>query len=248
MSINWFTVIAQIINFLILVAVLKRFLYKPILLAIDEREKKVRSQIANAEQIEAEAKQIKNEFQLKSDQLTQTKTQLLQQVYSQAELEKQQLENEARAQLLEHQTKWKAAFAEDQRKLLHASEVQIVSQVIKTSELLLTTLAEQTLEEQMIKQFLHRMVQLPEVEKAKLFEAASRLPDSKINITTSFTVSTLQQKAIALAIEQFLAQKIEVNYNTDTSLISGIICIINGYKLEWSIAEALEKYKTSLIQ
>ena len=39
MPINWFTVVAQVINFLILVWLLKRFLYKPILHAIDEREK-----------------------------------------------------------------------------------------------------------------------------------------------------------------------------------------------------------------
>ena len=40
MKINWFTVIAQLVNFLILVWLMKRFLYKPILNAIDEREKK----------------------------------------------------------------------------------------------------------------------------------------------------------------------------------------------------------------
>ena len=38
MRINRFTVFAQAINFLILVWLLKRFLYKPILHAIDERE------------------------------------------------------------------------------------------------------------------------------------------------------------------------------------------------------------------
>ncbi len=46
MLINWFTVVAQIINFLILVWLLKRFLYKPVLKAIDEREKKIAAQLA----------------------------------------------------------------------------------------------------------------------------------------------------------------------------------------------------------
>ena len=49
MLINWFTVIAQAINFLILVWLLKRFLYKPILKAIDEREKRIATQLADAE-------------------------------------------------------------------------------------------------------------------------------------------------------------------------------------------------------
>ena len=41
MQIDWFTVIAQVLNFFILVFLLKRFLYKPILKAIDEREGKI---------------------------------------------------------------------------------------------------------------------------------------------------------------------------------------------------------------
>jgi len=38
MLIDWFTVVAQVINFLILVWLMKRFLYKPILNAIAARE------------------------------------------------------------------------------------------------------------------------------------------------------------------------------------------------------------------
>jgi len=60
MQINWFTVIAQIINFFILVWLLKRFLYKPILKAIDEREKKIASQLEDANAKEEKAEKEKN--------------------------------------------------------------------------------------------------------------------------------------------------------------------------------------------
>ena len=49
MLIDWFTVGAQALNFLILVWLLKRFLYKPILHAIDEREKGIAAQLASSE-------------------------------------------------------------------------------------------------------------------------------------------------------------------------------------------------------
>lgn len=48
MKINWFTVIAQVINFLILVWLLRRFLYKPVLNAIAERGKTKGKQITMA--------------------------------------------------------------------------------------------------------------------------------------------------------------------------------------------------------
>jgi len=49
MLIDWFTVGAQALNFLILVWLMKHFLYKPILHAIDEREKRVAAELADAD-------------------------------------------------------------------------------------------------------------------------------------------------------------------------------------------------------
>ena len=55
MLIDWFTVGAQVVNFLVLVWLLKRFLYKPVLQAIDAREKQVASQLAKAAEERAQA-------------------------------------------------------------------------------------------------------------------------------------------------------------------------------------------------
>ena len=41
MLIDWFTVGAQLLNFLILVCLMKRFLYQPVLDAIAAREQKI---------------------------------------------------------------------------------------------------------------------------------------------------------------------------------------------------------------
>ena len=62
MQISWFTIIAQIVNFIVLVWLLKRFLYKPILKAIDEREKKIATQIKDAEAKDALAKKEQFDF------------------------------------------------------------------------------------------------------------------------------------------------------------------------------------------
>ncbi len=50
MLINWFVVAAQIINFLILVALLKRFLYGPIVAAMTAREDKIAGRLKEAQQ------------------------------------------------------------------------------------------------------------------------------------------------------------------------------------------------------
>ena len=67
MRIDWFTGSAQAINFLILVWLMKRFLYKPILDAVDAREKRVATELADAAAKKAEAKMERDDLQHKHD-------------------------------------------------------------------------------------------------------------------------------------------------------------------------------------
>ena len=96
MLINWFTVIAQAINFLILVWLLKRFLYKPILHAIDEREKGIATQLAEAEAKKAEAQKERDDFQHKNEAFDQERSALLKKATDEANAERQRLLDQAR--------------------------------------------------------------------------------------------------------------------------------------------------------
>ena len=79
MLIDWFTVGAQALNFLILVWLMKRFLYKPVLHAIDEREKRIAAELADAAAKKAEAAKERDEFQHKQADLDQQRAAFLKQ-------------------------------------------------------------------------------------------------------------------------------------------------------------------------
>ena len=55
MSIDWFTVAAQIINFMVLVWLLQKYLYKPVLNAVRKREQKIAGQLSEAAAAETTA-------------------------------------------------------------------------------------------------------------------------------------------------------------------------------------------------
>jgi len=73
MQINWFTVIAQLFNFILLVWLMKRFLYKPIMAAIDEREKKIKAQLNDTTAQKAEAQKEQEAFSAKNADFDQHK-------------------------------------------------------------------------------------------------------------------------------------------------------------------------------
>ena len=96
MLIDWFTVGAQALNFLILVWLMKRFLYKPILHAIDEREKQIATELANADKKKAEAQKESDEFKHKNEEFDQQRAALLSKATDEAKSERQRLLDEAR--------------------------------------------------------------------------------------------------------------------------------------------------------
>jgi F-type H+-transporting ATPase subunit b len=81
MLIDWFTVGAQIVNFLILVWLLKHFLYKPILDAIDAREKKIAAELADADTKRTEAEKERADFENKNKTFDQQRSALACQSY-----------------------------------------------------------------------------------------------------------------------------------------------------------------------
>ena len=88
MLIDWFTVVAQALNFLILVWLMKRFLYKPVLNAIDAREKRIAMELADAKSKKAEAKKDRDEFQQKNEEFDGQRAALLSKATEEAKAER----------------------------------------------------------------------------------------------------------------------------------------------------------------
>ena len=96
MLIDWFTVGAQVLNFLILVLLLRHFLYGPILAAIAAREKLIAGKISDATAKDAEATRQRDEYQKKNDAFDTERTALLKKATDAAHTESERLLDEAR--------------------------------------------------------------------------------------------------------------------------------------------------------
>jgi len=170
MKINWFTVIAQIVNFLILVWLLRRFLYKPILNAIKEREQKIATQLKDSNAKMAQAKKEQDEFKQKNDAFDKQKSGMMAKVASDAETERQKLLEEARNQA----NALSAKIAEASKKSLEQMKNGIIQktqdEVFAISRKTLSDLASAGLEEQSAKIFIARLNEFNTEEKKKFIE------------------------------------------------------------------------------
>ena len=96
MLIDWFTVVAQAINFLILVWLMKRYLYQPILKALDAREQRIAAELADADAKKAEAQAAREEFRRKNEAFDSQRAGLLSKASNDAAAEHSRLLDEVR--------------------------------------------------------------------------------------------------------------------------------------------------------
>ncbi|MEP7266119.1 MAG: F0F1 ATP synthase subunit B [Saprospiraceae bacterium] len=245
MKINWFTVIAQIINFLILVWLLKRYLYHPILNAIDEREKKIADQLKDAEVRKAEAIKEQDEFRQKNETFDVQKNELMSKVATETNEVRQKLLEEARNEANNLSAKLESASKEEQEKQNSEIAQKIQQEVFAITRKTLADLASISLEEQSINVFIKRLNELKEEEK-KQFIATFKSTSNTVLVRSAFDLPENLQKEIQKTIDEILGTKTQLQFKTTPELISGIDLTTNGYKLAWSISEYLQLFEKNI--
>lgn len=245
MPIDWFTVGAQVVNFLILVWLLKRFLYKPVLDAIDAREKRIAAELADASEKRSEARNEREEFQQKNAEFDQQRNRLLSKAREEAETERQRLIEEARQAADALRAKQKDALARAHASLSGEIERRTREEVFAIAGKTLADLAGASLEERASDVFTRRLRELDAEAKRELVLALTSSPDAAV-VRSAFDLPPAQQAAIQQALNDVSSADIRVHFETDPDVISGIELTANGRKVTWSIAGYLASLTRSI--
>lgn len=245
MLIDWFTVIAQVLNFLILVWLLKRFLYRPILNAIDAREKKVADKLADADAKEAEAKKEKEEFRRKNEEFDQQRAALLSMAKDEAKAESQQLLEEARKEASDLRLKQQESLRNDKQDLNQAINLRTQQEVFAIARKVLKDLAGTSLEERTVDVFAQRLRKLDRDKKDKLVSALG-ISSSPVFVRTAFDLTLAQRDMVKKTIKETLGIEVQARFETVPDLVSGIELTANGQKVSWNIAGYLSSLEKSI--
>jgi F-type H+-transporting ATPase subunit b len=250
MLIDWFTVVAQIVNFLILVWLLKRFLYRPILDAIDARELLIANTLADAEKKQSQAEQKQALFSQKNNDFDLQHSALLESAIEQAEQEKQRLISQAREASETLRSEQQASLARDQKSLHIELGRKTQAEIFAISRQTLRDLADSDIEEQILKVFITRLSELDNDQK-KVLSAAISTNSKAIRVRSAFALNGQQKQQLSDAISEQFSNSLKINFDTSPDVISGIELTISGQKLAWSMAhyiDELEKHLQQLVQ
>jgi len=265
MLFDWFTVGAQVLNFLILVWLLKRFLYKPILHAIDAREKRIAAQLADAETKKAEAQKERTEFQHRNEEFDRQRNDLLTKAQDEVKTERSRLLDEAQQAADALRAKRQDALQREQQSLNDEITRRTREEVFAIARKTLTDLAGTSLEARMSDVFVRRLREL-EGSAKESFTKAMRTSAAPAIVRSAFDLPAEQRAAIQQALNATLSDDpstalppspsgfgeasrtgpstplragIQVRFETSPDVIGGIELTANGRKVAWSIADHL---------
>jgi F-type H+-transporting ATPase subunit b len=249
MLIDWFTVGAQAVNFIILVWLLKRFLYRPILNSIDAREKKMANELAAADCQKIQAQKSRDEFDRKNEQFSKDRDALMANAALEVKAERERLLDEARNEANQLLAKQRTAARNEATGLIDHMMRLAATEVFDVARQALNDLASTTLEERLGEIFTRRLREMSP-EAKRLFGAALKASNAAAVVRSRFDLAAQQKATIQNALNETFAADIRLAFETAADHICGIELTAGGQRLSWSIAGylgALEEKTQALI-
>jgi len=245
MLIDWFTVGAQAVNFAVLVWLMKRYLYQPVLDAIDAREKHIATELADAAAKKAEAEHEQADFQAKNTAFDQQRAQLLATATNDAKTEGQRLSDEAAMNAAAATIKRQSMLKDEASALDRALGLRARQEIFAIARETLAHLAAVGLEEMVSNVFIERLRALEGTAKDRLAEAIGTTKDGVL-VRSAFELPQPQREAIGHALNETFSVDVALRFETAPDLVAGIELTVNGQKLDWNIARYLESLGESV--
>ncbi|WP_306120042.1 MULTISPECIES: hypothetical protein [unclassified Roseitalea] len=243
MQIDWLTVAAQIVNFLILIWLLQRFLYKPITRAMARREERIEERLADARAARKDAEDEAQAWRDRQQALEERKDEILQEARRDADALRDRLEAEIRRQM-EHQRDVFAEHLNDERSVVEqALRKRMARHVLKAMRRIVADFADTELQAQLASRFAHRVETLDDGQRKRLADAAGRTHDPVL-VETGVELPAPARSRITRAIHDSIADGIKVDYRTVEDVLMGIRITIGDQIVEWSAGEYLDRVET----
>lgn len=250
MLISWFTIIAQIFNFLLLIFLLNKFLYKPIVNIMEQRENSINQRLKQAKETAQAADKEKEIYQQKNQELKDQREDLITKAEQQAQDWRNELRKRSRKEIEELQAQWRTSLEKERASFLINFKEKAGQKLYQVLKHILKDIANRDLEAEIIKVFAAKLKAMSEKEKDQVKTIfKDKLKDQdRVKVYTGKILSTKLQQEVQKLIQEQFALKNEIEFLVGEDIILGIELRVSGYKLSWNIDNYLQELVDELSQ
>lgn len=240
MQFDWTTFALEVLNFLVLLWILKRFLYQPVLGVLDARQKIIHDQAAQAEAVRKEADTMKAQYEKRLSEWKLERDQAWQTLEQQLAQEKNNRLDALKKEVADEKEKAKARDAALAASHEAALARQATANAYRTTAIMLQRLASAELMERIVNLFEEDLNSLPDAQRSTLRDAVARLEQNAlVEIVTSHPLAELQRQRLAQALTAAAAQKLQPAFKEQPDLIAGLRVSVGQCLLQANLADEL---------
>lgn len=241
MEIDLFTLIAQAINFIILLVLLGRFLFRPLLAAMDAREKRIAADTAEAEAKRVEAGEFAGRIKALLEQQEADKERMMNAAAEEAEAARKKMLAGVDAEAIEAKQAWKKNLETEKKMYLEALRHRSGEYAMTVAEKALKSLAGEELLARIAAVFTGKIAAMDEKKAAEL----NSRPGAGPVVSSDLPLDEAAKHAITEAINRKLGRTGAVEFGSAAG-IHGIELKMGGYRVSWSIADFLGELEEDL--
>jgi F-type H+-transporting ATPase subunit b len=247
MQISWSTLVVQAINFLVLVWLLQRFLYKPVQDVIAKRRQLSLAATSEAERTKADAEAAKVRYEHALASIETERQAALESARSEIAKERQKVLDEARAASERDRADAKRAIDEERASAREALKVETVDLAVQLASTMLSDFAEEVPNAAVLSRLKAELAALSTAERERL-DQEIKANSARVEIVTARALSADEQIDWRARIEQALGQPIKATFGCDPAIISGSVLRLPHTVIRVTWAEQLSAARATLLR
>ncbi len=239
MQLDWFTVGAQVFNFVLLVWLLKRFLYRPVLDAVARREEKIQEQLDEARRKEEEAAAARRDVEERRAELEERRAGMIREAEEEAQERRRDLTREVREEVRTIREEWHASLRRQQETFLEELRRRVAEEIYTVVRRILADLADAELQDRVVGVFLDRLSGLEAAMREEFLEAV-RYAEGRARVRSAFSLDQERRGELREIVDGWAPSEIELHFEEEPSLALGIELGAGDQKIAWSVESYLE--------
>jgi len=238
-QLDWSTIALEIVNFLVLVWILKRFLYQPVLDVIARRKAGIEAAIAGADAKRAEADALKAQYENRLGDWETERAGAREALAHELDAERQRQMAELQASVAAEREKARVA---DERRLgefQRRAEEQAVAQGARFAARLLDRVNGPELDARLVTLALEGLAGLTEERRTELRAGASEA-GGEIEVQSARPIDAATRQAIEAGVQKLLGANAACRYREDPALVAGVRILLGPWVLRASLQDELQ--------
>jgi F-type H+-transporting ATPase subunit b len=240
-ELSWSTFVLEIFNFLVLVWILKRFLYKPVLNVISRRRAGIEKTLADAEALHADAEKSRERYEGRLADWHQERREAREALLRELEAERLVKMTELQSSLeLERETA-KVAEARRQADAVRKIEETALVQGARFASSLLEQASGPDTEARLVDLVTAELTQLPAERIAALRDSYGKTLEA-IVVVSAFEIPDDQRQRLKEALATVTSPNMPLRFEQNSELLAGVRIIIGPWVLGVNLQDELKGF------